>query len=66
MQLYVQGEVVEVGEHCTLGELLQQMELAGQRLAVEINHTVIPRSAHAAHRLQAGDHVEIVRAIGGG
>ncbi len=66
MRLHVQGEEVDVPEGSTLSELLQKMDLLGQRLAVEINHTVIPRSAHATHRLQAGDRVEIVRAIGGG
>ncbi len=66
MRLHVQGEEVDVPEGSTLSELLQKMDLLGQRLAVEINHTVIPRSTHATHRLQAGDRVEIVRAIGGG
>jgi len=35
-------------------------------IAVAVNDTVIPRAAWKAHRLQAGDRVEIVRAVQGG
>jgi len=37
-----------------------------QRIAVEINLNIIPRSQHAETILQADDQIELVRAIGGG
>jgi sulfur carrier protein len=37
-----------------------------QRVAVEVNLEIVPRSQHANRSLSAGDRVEIVRAIGGG
>jgi len=46
--------------------LLVQLRLEGQRLAVELNGDIIPRSAWTAQRLNAADRIEIVRAIGGG
>jgi len=46
--------------------LIEEMGLAGRRLAVEVNLEIVPRSSHAAHQFQSGDKVEIVHAIGGG
>ena len=50
----------------TADMLLEQLGLAGQRLALEINREVIPRSTFSQHVLQAYDRVEIIHAVGGG
>ncbi|MCC6069634.1 sulfur carrier protein ThiS [Massilia sp. GCM10020059] len=62
----INGEPREVAEGCTLLELLGQLELAGQPLALAVNRTVVPRQQWPERRLGAGDKVDIVRAIGGG
>ena len=66
MEIVVNGEVREVADSLTIGDLIRDMELAGRRLAVEINLEIVPRSTHDQRRLQPGDKVEIVHAIGGG
>ncbi|MBA4503588.1 sulfur carrier protein ThiS [Marinobacterium marinum] len=66
MQIQVNGESLEVGEQITLAELVEQLELTGKRIAIELNLEIIPRSEHAGTRLNGGDQVEIVHAIGGG
>jgi sulfur carrier protein len=66
MQIQVNGETLETSENATLAELIEQLELVGKRIAVELNLEIIPRSEHAATQLRAGDRVEIVHAIGGG
>lgn len=66
MQIEVNGDSIELTEGATLTDLLTQMELTGKRVAVELNLEIIPRSAHPETRLQAGDKVEVVHAIGGG
>ena len=66
MEIVVNGEVREVADSLTIGDLIRDMDLAGRRLAVEVNLEIVPRSTHDQHRLQAGDKVEIVHAIGGG
>ena len=50
----------------TFAQLLQDMALAGQRLAVERNGEIVPRSTHAQTRLADGDRIEVVVAVGGG
>lgn len=66
MNLTVNGEPREAPPGCTLGSLLQTLALGEQRVAVERNGSIVPRSLHATTRLDEGDRIEIVRAIGGG
>lgn len=66
MRITVNGEEREVPENTNAAALLELLGLNGQRVAVEVNLEIVPRSAYDAHLLQQGDRVEIVRAIGGG
>jgi thiamine biosynthesis protein ThiS len=50
----------------TLGQLLAQLGIAPERVAVEVNLSVIERSAFHAKALEHGDRVEIVSFVGGG
>ena len=50
----------------TFAQLLESLELAGKRTAVERNGEIVPRSQHAAARLADGDRIEVVVAVGGG
>jgi len=49
-----------------VSDLVAQLELAGKRIAIELNLEIVPRSAYANTLLEAGDRIEIVHAIGGG
>mgnify|MGYP000008682419 CR=1 FL=1 len=62
----INGEPREVAEGCTLLDLLVQLELSSQPLALAVNRAVVPRQQWPCRRLGAGDKVDIVRAIGGG
>ena len=66
MQIVLNGEPASVAEAATVTALLTQLQLAGQRLAVELNGQIVPRSRWAEVALREGDRAEIVRAIGGG
>lgn len=66
MQITVNGESRDVPERTSAAELLDLLGLGGKRIAVEINREIVPRSTFRTHQLQAGDRVEVVRAIGGG
>lgn len=50
----------------TFAQLLQEMAIAGQRLAVERNGEIVPRSRLGEARVADGDRIEIVVAVGGG
>lgn len=66
MQIILNGDSKQARDGTTVAALLEELELTGKRLAVEVNEDVIPRSRHAEHELADGDRVEIVHAIGGG
>ena len=66
MDIQLNGDALAIAEPITILALLEQQGLAGRRVAVEVNGTIIPRSRHADHLLQDGDRVEIVHALGGG
>ncbi|HYQ70922.1 MAG TPA: sulfur carrier protein ThiS [Gammaproteobacteria bacterium] len=66
MYIVLNGTDREIPENLSAGDLLQDLGLAGRRLALEINQEIVPRSRFDNHILLAGDRVEIVQAIGGG
>jgi len=50
----------------TLALLIQQLGMKQDRVAVELNRTIVPRSQWAETNLAEGDHLEIVHFVGGG
>ena len=66
IQLSINGEPRSVEAGLALAELLEQLGLAGKKLAVERNGDIVPRTRHADTRLENGDRLEIVVAVGGG
>ncbi len=66
MKIYVNGQAQELPEDLNAAQLIEQMGLAGQRLAMEVNQEILPRSRFDEHRFREGDRVEIVHAVGGG
>jgi sulfur carrier protein len=62
----VNGQARRLPSGTTVAALLQSMDLAGRRVAVELNQVIVPRSQHGSTLLIEGDRVEIVVAVGGG
>lgn len=66
MRIVLNGEPRTLSVVLSVTQLLEEMGLAGRRVAVEVNQEIVPRSRHAEYRLKDDDHVEVVFAIGGG
>lgn len=66
MDIRINGESRQLPESSTIADLLAAEGLAQRRIAVEVNGCIVPRSQHDGHRLQDGDTVEVVHALGGG
>lgn len=66
MQVTINGEPRQLPPATNAAQLLGLLGLEGQRVALEINREILPRSNFAHYELRPGDHIEIVRAIGGG
>jgi len=66
IQLTVNGETRRFDDAPDVARLLGQLELAGKKVAVEMNGEIVPRSQYAQTPLAEGDTLEIVVAVGGG
>ncbi len=64
--ILLNGEDRAVAGDCTVSQLLESLDLGGQKIAVALNRSVLPRSRYAATTLAPGDHIEILEAVGGG
>jgi sulfur carrier protein len=66
MHIQLNGEPFELPDGDSVAALLTRLDLAGRRVAVELNLDIVPRSQHESTALREGDQVEVVHAIGGG
>jgi len=66
IELAINGEPRTFPAPLTLTELIESLDLAGKRIAIERNGEIVPRSQHADTTLASGDCLEIVVAVGGG
>ena len=66
LSIRVNGEARTLQAGSSVADLVVSLGLGGRKLAVAVNHDVVPRAQHALHRLLEGDRVEILEAVGGG
>lgn len=66
IDVQVNGDSMQVPKACTLSALVDEMELSGKRVAIELNLDIVPKSEYLTTTLNQGDVLEIVHAIGGG
>jgi sulfur carrier protein len=66
IRITLNGAQRELPAPLTFTQLIDELELAGRRLAVERNGAIVPRSAFEDLRLADGDRIEVVIAVGGG
>jgi len=65
-QITVNQESRALPVAATVADLILQLKLDPQRVAVEVNREVVPRARHGQRALEEGDSVEIVTLVGGG
>lgn len=66
MKLKVNGEHFEASSAKTVMDLLEELKIEPERVAVEVNLAIVKKSDYATFGLQPCDTVEIVNFIGGG
>lgn len=65
MHLIINGEKREVAA-ATLIQLIEQLGLKSDRVAIELNREIVPRDRWLQSPLKDGDQLEIVHFVGGG
>ena len=66
IHIQVNGEARVSRNGATVADLLRELELKSERVAVELNLEIIDRATFAQRSLKAGDRVQILSFIGGG
>ncbi len=66
VEIFVNGECLQVPSGCNVTEMLEHLKIAPDRVAVELNKTLVRKRDWAATLVQGGVHVEVVEFVGGG
>jgi sulfur carrier protein len=66
IHIHVNGEARTWRSGATVAELLQDLDIRTERVAVELNLEILDRAIFAERQLKDGDKVEILSFIGGG
>ncbi|HET9471487.1 MAG TPA: sulfur carrier protein ThiS [Usitatibacter sp.] len=66
IRVVLNGAPREFPAPLTFAQLIDELALAGRRLAVERNGEIVPRSRFGEARVADGDRIEVVMAVGGG
>lgn len=66
MKLQINGEQRDFPEGLTVGMLIEHLGMKADRVAVELNLEIVPRTQWQAATLKDGDKLEIVHFVGGG
>jgi thiamine biosynthesis protein ThiS len=66
MTLSINGEDRDFEAISTLSDLVAQLGMKPDRVAIELNRELVPRDLWPATRLSNGDKLEIVHFVGGG
>lgn len=66
MQIQVNGEPRESRAGTTVADLLRDLDIKSDRVAVEVNLEIVDKGVFAQRSLQEGDRIEIISFIGGG
>lgn len=66
MRITVNGDQMDVAGGCSVAGLLETLRIGRERVAVEANLEIVPKSQYDSRILAAGDSIEIVHFVGGG
>ena len=66
MRLQINGDEKEFADKLTLADLIEQLGMKADRVAVELNREIVARAQWPDTSLHDGDKLEIVHFVGGG
>jgi len=66
MKFKINGKEFDISQPKTVSELLRELKIDPQRVAVEVNLSIIKKADYSTCLLNDGDIIEIVNFVGGG
>jgi sulfur carrier protein len=66
VKILINGEPREVHDGASVAELIEELGLRPELVAIELNQALVRKSERAERRLARDDRIEIVTLVGGG
>jgi sulfur carrier protein len=66
MEITINGEKVGLSKVITVSNLLDDLNIKREALAVELNKDVLPKAEYDSKVIEDGDIIEIIQFVGGG
>lgn len=66
MNVIINGEIKKISGGLSLNQLLRQLSLPDERIAVELNKEVIRKKDWEMIKINDADRIEIIHFVGGG
>ena len=66
MKVLINGETKEISRELSLNQLLKQLSLPDERIAVELNKEVVRKKDWETITINDADRIEIIHFVGGG
>lgn len=64
--MIINGKKREFPDGTSVEEMLVTLNLDAEKVVVEVNQSILEKSAFADHALSTGDKIEIIAFVGGG
>jgi sulfur carrier protein len=69
LEIVLNGQVrvfAELESSSTIAKLIKALELKADRVAIELNGAIAPRTSWKEIQISSGDRIELVHFVGGG
>jgi len=66
MEILVNGQEKKYNYNLSLEDLIMEIGLNNEKIAIEVNNEIVPRSQLKNKLIVDGDNIEIITAVGGG
>jgi thiamine biosynthesis protein ThiS len=66
MEITINGEKRNLMSEMTMSNLLDELDIKREALAVELNKNILPKSEYDSMIIKDGDVLEIIQFVGGG
>ncbi len=66
MKVFINGETRDIQKTISLNELLRELAMPSERIAIELNKEVVRRRDWENIKIKDADKIEIVHFVGGG
>jgi sulfur carrier protein len=66
MNIILNGEEKQFPEQMSIKDLIKILEIESEKIAIEINGVITPKSEYENYNINHKDKIEIINAVGGG